>query len=315
MAVEKQTFHDKPIYSGAHFCIELDGISKGNDALPTLRALEGGGVQADVISYQMGENGDIWRQLGKPKYSDIKMTLGMADVEGFRTWIQQFLSGELVRKNGAIIAADFNYKEQARRTFSEAMIVGIGLPKWDANAKEQANITITMAPEKVVYAASSGAQLSERSAAEAKQKRIPACNFEFSLDGFKDACARCTKVDGLEIKVKTIEHHYGTRLEPVKIPGKIEMPNLVFYVPEHDAEPFRTIHNDRMAGTRNDQGQGLGATLVFKNNAKQPVGEIQFKGVHIFNVSTEKSDASSEEMKLVKIECAIEGIKMEKWVA
>lgn len=312
MTVEKHAFHNKPVFSGAHFCLELDGISKKSEDLPTLRSVEGGGVQADVLSYQMGENGDIWRQLGKPKYSDIKLGLGMADVDGFRTWLNQFLKGEHARKNGAIVAADFNYIEQARREFSEAMIVGLGLPKWDANDKNQANITITLAPEKVVYKPKSGKQISPKGASEAKQKKIPACNFTFSIDGFESACARVTKVEAQEIKIKVIEHHYGTRLEAVKIPGKVEWPKLIFFVPEADADPFRELHNKRMEGTRDDQGKGRGAKISFMNNAKQDVGEIQYMGVHIYNVQSEKADASSEEMKLVKVECEIEGIGLAK---
>jgi hypothetical protein len=44
MAVDPHKFADKPIYSGAHFSVEIDGIGKGMKDLPTLRACEGGGV-------------------------------------------------------------------------------------------------------------------------------------------------------------------------------------------------------------------------------------------------------------------------------
>ncbi len=316
MTVEKHSFHDKPVFSGAHFCLELDGLDAKSPDLPTLRSVEGGGVQADVLSYQMGENGDIWRQLGKPKYSDIKLGLGMADVEGFRLWLHQFLTGQHVRKNGAIIAADYNYVERARREFKEALIVGLGLPKWDANDKNQANVTVTLAPERVVYRSkgSGGDKAEARGASEAAQKKIPACNFTFSIDGFESACSRVTKVEAQEIKLKTIEHHYGTRLEAVKIPGKIEWPKLIFFVPEADADPFRELHNKRMEGIRDDQGKGRGAKISFMNNAKKDVGEIQYMGVHIFNVQSEKADAASEELKLVKVECEIEGIGLDKQV-
>jgi phage tail-like protein len=329
MAVQKQGstgdnfYNDKPLYSGAHFTIEVDGIGKGLKDLPTLRSVEGGGAKADVVSYQMGENGDVWRQLGKTKYDDIKLTFGLSDVDGFRGWVHDFLKGTLTRKNGAILAADFNYKERARRKFEQAMIVGLGLPKFDANDKNQANVTITLAPEKVTYEKGSGATITATDVSENTQRKIAACNFTFSLDGFQQETARTAKVEAMEIKVKTIEHHVSysgdsVRFEPAKIPGKIEWPNLVFCVPEADAEPFRKLHNDRMSGKKKDQGQGLGATLVFFNNSKKKMGEFQFKGVHIFNVQSEKSDASSEEMKLVKIECAIEQILIEKdsnWVA
>ncbi|HUQ01526.1 MAG TPA: phage tail protein [Kofleriaceae bacterium] len=326
MAVQKQGstgnnfYNDKPLYSGAHFTIEVDGIGKGIKDLPTLRSVEGGGAKADVVSYQMGENGDIWRQLGKTKYDDIKLTFGLADVDGFRSWIYDFLQGTMTRKNGAILAADYKYKEQARRKFEQAMIVGLGLPKFDANDKNQANVTITLAPEKVTYEKGTGATITSQDPSEATQRRIAACNFTFSLDGFETETARTVKVEAMEIKVKTIEHHVSysgdkVSFEPTKVPGRLEWPNLVFSVPETDAEPFRKLHNDRVTGTKKDQGQGLGASLIFFNNKKEKMGEIQFMGVHIFNVQSEKSDASSEEMKLVKIECALEQIVIKTaWV-
>jgi len=279
--------------------------------LPTLRMVDGGGVKADMLSYQMGEHGDVWRQLGRAKYDDIKLTLGLADVKGFWGWIEEFLKGIHTRKNGAIIAADYNYEEQARREFEQAIITELGFPKWDANAKDQANITVTMAPEKVVFKGPTGKTLANNGDSQAKQKHIAACNFNFSIDGYLDASARCTKVDAFAIKVKTVEHFYGTRLESAKLPGKMEWPNLVFYVPELDAEPFRTLHNDRMAGTRIDQGEGLTGTLTFFNNQKVEKGAFHFKGIHIFNVSAEKAEASSEEMKLTKVECAIERVTLE----
>lgn len=301
------------VYSGAHFMIEVDGLApKG--ALPTLRSVDGGGVKAEVVNYQMGENGDIWRQLGKPKYDDIKLSLGIADAGPFWTWIVQFLAGTHNRYNGAIIAADVFYKERARREFTDALLAEVGIGKWDANDKNQANVSITMAPEKVTFKPGNpdgGAKVDARASSEDAQKQVAACNFRFSVDGFEDACKRTNKVDAISLKCKIIEYHHGTRIEAGKMPGKIELGNLVFYVPEADAEKFRTIHNDRMAGTRTDQGKGLGAQLTFFNNNNVDQGQFQFKGVHIFNVSSEKADASSEEMKLTKIECVVEKIEYE----
>ncbi len=303
-------FADKPLFSSAHFILELDGLDKGGDQLPTLRTVEGGGAKADVVSYQMGENGDIWRQLGKSKYEDIKLSLGLADATGFWAWIEEFLKGIHTRKNGAIVVADYNYCEKARREFHQAMIVSLGFPKWDANAKDQANITVTLAPEKVSFVAANGKKFAAPGKGEAAQKRIAACNFRFSIDGFEAQCLRTSKVDAFEVKVKTVEHHLGwghdgARLEPLKIPGKIEYPNLVFYIPEMDAEPFRSLHNKHMDGKERDLGRT--AKLSFYDNHKVDQGEFQFDGVHIFNVQSEKSDANSEDVKLVKVECAIEG--------
>src|SRR5664279_1047379 len=118
LTLESKGFNDMPAssnpnrsYAAAHFALELDG----KDAVGLFRSIEGGGVRADVMTYQMGPNYDRWRQLGKPKFEDIKLQVGMAMSGPFYTWIAQFFAGQPDRKNGAIIAADFFYKERAPR--------------------------------------------------------------------------------------------------------------------------------------------------------------------------------------------------------
>src|SRR5260221_5921125 len=88
-------------YAAAHFALELDG----KDGVGLFRSIEGGGVRADVMTYQNSNNYDRWRQLGKPKFEDLKMQVGMAMSQPFYTWIADFFDGNATRKTGAIVAA------------------------------------------------------------------------------------------------------------------------------------------------------------------------------------------------------------------
>ena len=90
-------------YAAAHFALELDG----KDGVGLFRSIEGGSIRADVMTYQNGANYDRWRQLGKPKFEDIKLQVGMAMGGPFLTWINDFFQGKATRKTGAIVAADF----------------------------------------------------------------------------------------------------------------------------------------------------------------------------------------------------------------
>ena len=98
-------------YAAAHFALELDG----KQDVGLFRSIEGGGVKADVMTYQNGTNYDRWRQLGKQKYEDIKLQVGMSMSKPFYDWIEKFFDGKAERKSGAVVAADFYYKERARR--------------------------------------------------------------------------------------------------------------------------------------------------------------------------------------------------------
>ncbi|MEO8555009.1 MAG: phage tail protein, partial [Kofleriaceae bacterium] len=128
-------------YAAAHFALELDG----KDTVGLFRSIEGGGVRADVMTYQNGANYDRWRQLGKPKFEDIKLQVGMAMSQPFYDWIAKFFDGKADRKTGAIVAADFYYKERARRDFTEAMIKELTFPKLDATDKNPAYMTVALA--------------------------------------------------------------------------------------------------------------------------------------------------------------------------
>src|SRR5688572_5395452 len=164
-------------YSAAHFALELDN----NQQVGLFRSIEGGSIKADVMTYQNGQNYDRWRQLGKPKFEDIKIQTGMSMSEAFYAWIENFFTGVPDRKNGAIVAADFNYMERARREFKEAMIKELTFPKLDGQDKNPAYMTVALAVEQIVFLPGTNRDISEASNPD-KQKNWASCNFRFTLD-------------------------------------------------------------------------------------------------------------------------------------
>ena len=61
-------------YAAAHFALELD--NKADVGL--CKSIEGGSIKTEVMTFQGGGNYDRWRQLGKPKFEDVKLQVGMA---------------------------------------------------------------------------------------------------------------------------------------------------------------------------------------------------------------------------------------------
>lgn len=292
-------------YAAAHFALELDG--KRDVGL--FKSIEGGGIKADVMTYQQGGNYDRWRSLGKQKYEDIKLQVGMSMSPPFYQWIEKFFTGHGERKNGAIVAADFYYNERARRVFTEALIKELTFPKLDGGDKSAAYMSVALAVEDIVFTRGGGQKLAQSPGTDT-QKLWSANNFRFRLDGYEQACRRTSKVDSFTIKQNIVEHHVGGRQSPIKTPSQIEFPNLAFYVPESDAQPFFQHHTRRALRTERElqPGGGHGMIEVFDQDGKTIFG-IEFFGAEIFNVSPEKSDASSEEIKLVKIELYTERMK------
>ncbi len=293
-------------YAAAHFALELDG----KDAVGLFRSVEGGSIKADVMTYQNGANYDRWRQLGKPKFEDIKVTVGMSMSKPFYNWIEEFFTGKGSRKTGAIVAADYNYETRARREFSEALIKEITFPKLDGTDKNPAYMNVAIAVENLEFKPGDNKKLAVLADYNA-QKMWTACNFRFRLDGFESQCQRVSKVDSFTIKQNIIEHHAGNFRAPIKCPSQMDYPQLSFYVPEVDAQKFMDHFTKR--GVKGEvPGRLTGMIECFDNDvSKKVLFRVNFSGADITNIQPDKSEAGSEEIKQVKIDIYTESMKFE----
>lgn len=291
-------------YAAAHFALELD--DKNDVGL--FRSIAGGSIKADVMTYQNGANYDRWRQLGKPTFEDIQVEVGMSMSQPFYKWIESFFQGKAERKNGAIIAADFYYNERSRREFKEAMIKELTFPKLDANDKNAAYMKIAVAVEDMVFKKGEGRRLPQPQGFN-KQKLWTACNFRFRLDGFEQACRRVSKVESFTVKQKIIEYHMGGSRSPLKTPSQIDFPQISFYVPEADAEPFMKHFTKR--AVKGEVPGRLNGMIQTLDNQDSNLFTLTFKGADIVSIVPDKSEAQSEEIKQVKIDIYIESMEFE----
>lgn len=289
-------------YAAAHFALELDDGQPGG----LFKSIEGGSMRADVMTYVAGNMQDHWRQIGKPKFEDIKIQVGMAMSPRFYTWIAQFFTGNTVRHSGAIIAADFYYNERARRSFSYAMIKELTFPKLDANDKNAVYMTVGMAVEDIQFRVGSGEQIAQPKGMEG-QKLWTANNFRFRLHGLDDFCRRTSKIDSFTIKQDVAEYHMGGLRAPTKFPGRIDYPNFTFYVPEADAGPF---YAHAEAGIRSGQVNRMTAGLDILDNAQSVLCTVNIGNCDIIGVTPDRSDATTEEIKMVKVELYTEAMSL-----
>ncbi|MBP8806522.1 MAG: phage tail protein [Kofleriaceae bacterium] len=294
------------LYASAHFLLELDGINTA-----TVKSVEGGQAKTEVITYHANaQKGAQYRQAGKRKYEDLKIVFAVATQPEVWNWMKTFLAGDCDRKNGAVVAADYDYKERARRTFKDAVIAAIDFPKFDAKDKSPATVTLTISPEEVSYTPPKvdGAPIGDPGGRD-QQKFIKSSNFDLVFDKIPtSATARVTKVDGFSLKSKIIEYHASGLLAPMKLSGKLEMPTIAFYVPEPDSGPFVDLMNKQMAGLQHDRHS---ATLTYYDNAAKAKGTFTFVDCTILSAASEKHDAGNEEVRQVKVEMAIESLKVE----
>ncbi len=290
-------------YAAAHFGLQLDGF----DNVGLFRSIEGGGVKTDVMTYQLGGTYERWRQLGKPKFDDLKLQVGMAMSAPFYKWIQNFFLGIPDRKNGSILAADFYYNERARRKFTNGMIKELTFPKLDATDKGAAFMSIGVSVDGVEFIKGDGKKIITATGFN-QQKLWTACNFNLSFDNLPSVTTRrISKIDSFTVKQTCIEYHSGGYRAPQKVPSAIDFPPISFYVPEADAAPYQKHFHDR--GIKGQVPGRLSGQIQTYDNEMSPLFTLAFKGADFSAITPDKADASTEEIKQIKVDMYTESME------
>ena len=164
---------DQRTYTAGHFALELDGLSCGK-----FGGLDGGHRELAVGLDPVGPDTIQRKHIGGVKYEDITMQIGSGMSKAFYNWMKDSFDKGVVRKNGAIIAADFDYKEKSRRAASQMFITEVTIPALDAASKEGCYVAVSVSPTKLTTVPPSGQPVQG-----ATQKSWIPSNFVFELDG------------------------------------------------------------------------------------------------------------------------------------
>jgi phage tail-like protein len=293
-------------YSAGHFALELDQ----SEIAGFVRSVEGGGVKSEVLTYHMGSNADQWKQLATPRYEDIKMQVGMSMSKTFYDWIASFFAGKVVRKNGAILAADFHYLERARREIADVLVSEVTIPKFDASDRSPCYMGVTLVPERVRFAPGSMRPLAPTISA-ASQKLWTPNHFALVIGPFAHATRRVTKIDSFTIKQQILEYRSGNQLDSVRVPSRVVFPNLTFYLPEADARPLIDHFTRRVIDGKPAPATRIDGAITALDAVGLPLCIISLYGIDIASLGPDKSDSTSQDIKQVKVEIAVERMNFE----
>lgn len=299
-----QAVISKRPYAGGSFGFELDGVASG-----WLQSVEGGGATADVINEKMGPDHIVKKHLGAVKYEDVSIECGTGMSKAFYQWLVDTTSPKgAARKNGAVISADYNYKEMSRMTFTNALITEIGMPALDATSKDAAKMTIKITPEITRRAAASGTSAGAAAMPKIQKKWLPA-NFRLKIDGLEEACKAVARIEAITIKQKVASNATGELRDYQKEPAHLEFPNLVVTIDESHAQKFYDWHEDFVIKGNNSDNAEKGGTLEYLTpDLKEVLFTLTFANLGIFRMSHDKSEAGSDNVRRVKCEMYCEKI-------
>jgi hypothetical protein len=294
MAITK----DNRAFIAGKFAFELDSMRAG-----WLFKAEGGAAKAEVINEKIGPDHITKKHIGGVEYEEISLTCGSGMSKGVYDWIKASFDHNYQRKNGSIIAADFNTNELSRLDFFNGLISEVGFPALDASSKDPCKLTIKMKPEYTRYKAGGGGKISggAYTTDQAKQKHWNNSNFRLRVDGTD--CTRVNKIEAITVKQKNIANPVGEMRDYEQEPASLEIPNLTITLPESHAKEFFDWHNNFVILGQNGDDQEKGGTLEFlTSDLKTTLFTITFAHLGIFKISPDGVESGSENIRRVKVE-------------
>lgn len=275
---------EKRGFTGGRYALDIGGLKQG-----WLDSADGGFAFSDVVNEKVGTDHIVKKHIGGVKYEDITVNAGAGMSKAFYDWISASWKMNFQRKNGSIIAADFDFNAKAERQFFNALITETTIPAADASSKEPGFLTVKWAPEFTRLAKSSG----KLAITNTKQKQWLPSNFRLQIDGLD--CSRVTKIDAFTVKQKIIESATGEGRDFNLEPSTVEFPNLMVTLKQSGAQTWYDWMDDFLVkGNSLDENEKSGSLHFLTQDLKQELFVISFHHLGIFKASDDILDTDDD---------------------
>ena len=292
---------DARSFAAGSSALELDG-----QFIDFLKATEGGFPRADVVTMPIGPGQIPKKSLGQLRYQDIAIQCDPVMPKPLFDWVAAALTMNYIRKNGAIITADFNRAEQSRLQFNNALITEFGIPACDGTSKDPGYLTIKFSPEVTTPLAGKGSVLP---VVGTKQKAWIPANFRLTISGLD--CSRIAKIEALTIKQTIAQDQIGQARMAQKEPAKLEFPNLVISLPEASAGTFYAWFQSMVIkGESGENNEKFGMLEFLDPTLKGTLLTVYFNHLGIFGFTPERSEANADGIRRIKVEMYCEQITL-----
>jgi hypothetical protein len=277
-------------YVAGHFMLELDGVKCG-----FVKSIDGGALTAEVVTEALGSSPFSKKHIGRISYTPFVVQSGLAMANPVRDWINASLTGKAIEKSGAIILADHNLMAVSQREFSRALITEVGFPALDGASKDAAYFTLKFAPEHTRTTKASGKVVGP---AKTEQKLWLPSNFRLAVDGLD--CSRVSRVGAITIKQAIATGDIGEARDYIKVPGRIEIPNLTVTLAEAAAQSWLDWFEDFVVKGNNDESREKnGSIALLAADLTEELMRIDLFNVGIFSIGPDKAEANADQIATV----------------
>lgn len=275
-------------YAGGRFMLDISGHNVG-----FLKSVEGGAIYSEVITEASGVSQFANKHISNPRYESVEVAFGMSMGSPLYDWIQAVMTGQSVRKNGAVLECDAKYQVLEVTEFFDAVISGITIPKMDGTSKESAYMTVKIVPELIRSKAGDGKKMTVPGK---KGKNWLTSNFRLEIDGLDGKGV--VSVDSFSWKQTPAGAEIGERRDYLKEPGKIEIPNLrVTLAANHAQTWLEWFDSFVVKGNNTTSNEKSGALIYLAPDLKTELARVKLFNMGIFRLAREKVEPSSEKAR------------------
>jgi hypothetical protein len=295
---------DKRSYTAGRFAL----IKDGSENLGFVKSLKGAAIKGEVAVHQLGPDHLQKKHLATIKHEPFDVEVGMGMSAGFYEWIRASFDNACVAYNGEIVACNFDGKVQSRKEYYNALITEVTLPALDGSSKEPAYMTVKIEPEYYRMMPGDESQI-EGKIAPATKKWL-CSNFRIEIGDLP--CDRVAKVDSFTWKQSIVSDEVGKFREPIKVPAKVEVPNLKLSISMADIGEWQQWHRTFVIDGQCAESDELSGMITFLGpDLKEELASITLQNIGIISLETQGAEANKEEVARFDVELYVEQMKFD----
>jgi hypothetical protein len=268
-------------YVAGHFALMLGGQFAGH-----IRSVSGGGILIPQVDTS---------RVGQPKYGDIKMEISFGMARPVYDWIESSWKADYARKDGSIIAADYNLNAKSEREFFHALVTETVIPACDGSSKEPAYITVKMSPDIMRTTAPTAGVFVPPPPVPSQKVFLPS-NFRVEIGNLDTK--KVNKVESLTLKKMTV--HATDVRGNVGPEDSVVFPDVTIHLPESEVGAWsQWLDASKAAGVNAERKSG--SVVYLATDRQTELARVRFENLGILSITPDKAEANDDKIKRVAV--------------
>jgi hypothetical protein len=238
-----------------------------NGETTLLAGADGAEIFAQVVEDAPGPAPYVKKHPGQLEFEDITVDVGFAMSDALFDWIADGWAAKDQPKDGALLAAGYDFSIKTERKFTAARIAATTVPALDATSKTQSPLSVRLTPKSIALLPGAG-KLQLKSL---RQRLWQASHFKLEIEGLD--CSKVSRIESFTV--------------PGAVGGKVTFPTLAVTLSMASASTWTSWFQDFLiAGNNGDAAEKSGKITFLLPDLKTPLAHIELHGLGIVSLET-----------------------------